>query len=101
MTKIEGITVDEVNELTEKVIKAWKETGAHEAHEDFSDAFSYIGEIWNYIGARMLYMVYKNDPEGITKEHMEGMLSIASTAGEEALEGLGAFGIRRTSIDDI
>lgn len=102
MTKIEGITVAEVNEFATKVTEDWNRDCQGEASEDYSDAFHSIGELYRYISAEMLYEIYKEDKDEGTKKYMENMRENARTEAQEALESLGAFGITRTpAIDQI
>jgi len=101
MMRMTRTTVHEVKELTEKVIAAWTETGAHEAHEDFADAFHSIGQLWQGVGAEMLYNVYKDDKDQSVVEHMTMVLHQAHDDNNEALTTLAQFGIRPTTIDDI
>ena len=96
-----GITVHEVKELTEKVTEAWTETGAHEAHEDFSDAFYSVGQLWKGVSAQMLFNVYKDDKDQSVVEHMTMLLRQSELDNDEALVTLAQFGIRPTTIDDI
>lgn len=79
-----GLTVDEVMEMAEKVINRYKSFGVTDG-EDLSDAIHDIGTLFYEVSAEMLWDVYKgdmNDKEG--REMIRKMVEGAREQGQEA-----------------
>jgi len=91
--EVHGITVDKVMRVASQIQSDWNRDCQGKASEDYSDAFSYIGELLQYIAAEMLYQVYKDDKDHRTVMQMQDRLLEAEIVAEVAVSGLVPFGI--------
>jgi hypothetical protein len=67
-------------------------------NEDYGDALSYIGDLYQFAGAQMTYNTYANDangPDRLTRLALHN----ARINAEEALNALGNFGFSYTIHD--
>jgi len=89
-----GISASKVTAVAFRINEEYYRVCEGEASEDFSDAFSYIGELYEFVAAEMLYEIYKNDTgDHVPVEMMRQKLMIAELTAEAAISGLVPFGI--------
>jgi hypothetical protein len=92
-----GITASKVTWIATRINEKYYEDCHGEASEDYSDAFSYIGELFDYVSREMLYTVYKDDKPGADGfdivADMRQKLLVAELTAEAAISGLVPFGI--------
>jgi len=88
-----GITVEKVLGVASVITQKWDEDCKGKASEDYADAFSYVGDLFNYISAEQLYTVYKDDKDHRTVMQMQDRLLEAEIVAEAAVSGLVPFGI--------
>jgi hypothetical protein len=91
--EVHGITVDKVMRVASQIQSDWNRDCQGKASEDYSDAFSYIGELLQYTAAEMLYQIYKDDGDHRIVLQMQDKLFEAEIVAEIAVAGLVPFGI--------
>lgn len=90
--------VDAVLKIAQKVRDDYNQIidsrgDANDESEDYSDAFGYIGTLFNWVSAEMLYDVYKSDDtDEQTAKDMLKMVEKARAEAEQALQDLEPFG---------
>lgn len=92
-----GIDAAKVTAVAKRITEMYYKDCEGKASEDYSDAFSYIGDLFDYVSAEMLYKVYKDDKPGADGfnivETMHIQLLVAELNAEAAVSGLIPFGI--------
>lgn len=114
MTSIQrfNATVDIVNRVKErfeqiqKGSKEWDNPVDWQGSEDYSDAISYIGDLFQAVAAEMLYEVYRDNPMGFSNEaevieQLKKRLDEANEDAEHALEQLSLFQLTAPTLDQI
>ena len=92
-----GISASKVTAVAIRINEEYYKDCEGRPSEDYSDAFSYIGELYEYVSAEMLFEVYKDDKPGADGYDITAMmyqkLMIAELTAEAAISGLVPFGI--------
>ena len=88
-----GITASKVTAISVRITEMYYKDCEGKASEDYSDAFSYISDLYNYVAAEMLYQIYKDDQPSPWVSDMHQKLLVAELVAEAAVSGLIPFGI--------
>ena len=77
----------------------------YKGSEDYADAISYIGDLFQAVSAEMLYTVYSEGPDFSDKseivEQMKDRMDEANEDAMHALQQLRLFALHTPTIDDI
>ena len=88
-----GITASKVTAVAIRINEEYYKDCEGRPSEDYSDAFSYIGELFDYVSREMIYQIYKNDGPFAFVGEMHQKLLVAELTAEAAISGLVPFGI--------
>lgn len=87
-----GISASKVTAVARRITEEYYKDCEGEPSEDYADAFSYLGDLFDYVSAEMLYQIYKNDSPEFEAE-FRIRVAIAEMNAEAAVSGLIPFGI--------
>jgi hypothetical protein len=86
--------------VTQDAIDKMQALGA-DSDEDYADALSDLGKLFEYLGAQLLHDIYKDDPDSTVRDHMAMVLRQATEDANEALQSLRQFDITTSNTDEL